>query len=296
MHVRRQHRRELLVPRQLVGQVGDIGLPGADALEEVERLLQRGMRMVVADLHAAQRDVLHAAQLLELRLAVQHLDVGQVGDVAEAVAQHGGLLLAVVPAVDGNHLHGAVGRRMRRQVVVAEAVLPGEDVLVGVGMHRERGRRRVDQVHAPLRRAGILLLREGVAVLAAERRLHVGLAENVDGMGLRQVEGADVVQPARMVLMVVRQQDGIQMVHVVQQHLGAEIRPGIHQDGQTAVFDQHGGPQALVARIRRAADLAVAGDHRDAGRGARAEKCQFRFLFHVQSITMSTSVFTSAGS
>ena len=201
----------------------------------------------------------------------------------------------MVPAVDRDHLDGGVRGRMRRQMMIAEAALPLQDLLIGI---RVNGKRlgRVDMMHVPFRRAGILLLREGVAVLAAERILHVRFAPDVDGVPLREVECAGVVEPARMIFVVVCQEYGVQVMHVLPQHLGAEIGAGVHQDRQAAVLDQGRGAQALVARVGRAAHLAVAGDHRDAIGSPCAEKGQFRFLLHNQSITMSASVPTSAGS
>ena len=93
MDMRRQHGRKGLVPGQQVGQVGDVGLARAHFLEEIETLLQGGVGMVRLDLDAAEGDELHAAQLLQLRVAVQHLNISKIGNVAEAVAQHGELLL-----------------------------------------------------------------------------------------------------------------------------------------------------------------------------------------------------------
>ena len=83
----RQDLAEVLVPGQQVRDMGDVGLAGADLLEEVETLLQRGVGAVLLGLHAAQGDVVETPELLVLGV-VDVLDVGQVGDVAEAVAQH----------------------------------------------------------------------------------------------------------------------------------------------------------------------------------------------------------------
>ena len=78
----RKHVREHGMPGQLVRQMRDIGLPCPYFREEIQRLLQGGVRVVVFDLDAAERDVFHAFQFLQLRLAVQLLDIGQVSDIA----------------------------------------------------------------------------------------------------------------------------------------------------------------------------------------------------------------------
>ena len=62
------------------------------------------------------------------------LDVRKVCDVAEAVAQHGDGLVAEVPALDRDDLRRGVRRRFGGEVMVAEAPLPDEDLLVGVGV------------------------------------------------------------------------------------------------------------------------------------------------------------------
>ena len=253
------------------------------------------MGVVVGNLDAAERDIFHALQFVVFRLAVQHLDVGQVGDVAETVALHGEFLLAMMPAPEGDDLHGRVRIGLRRKVVVAETALPAEHLFIGIGMHPE-GLIPVDGVDMPFRRTRIFRLGKGVGIFAVQTIGHIGLAVDIHRVALREVEGADVVQARRMIFVVVREQDGVEVVNIRTQHLVAEVRSGIDQDGQAAVFDQRSGTQALIARVRRTADRAVAGNHRDTGRGARAEECTFGFLFHTQSMTISTSVPTSAGS
>ena len=275
----REHGGEFFVAGQLVREVGDVRFFGADSFEEIQRLLEGRMGVVVADLDAAQGHVIYAFQLFEFRFAVQHLDIGEVGDVAETVAQHGEFLLAVVPALDGDDFRRGVRRGLRRQVVVAEAPLPAQDFLSCIGVDQER-MGAVDGVQVPFRSTGVFVLREGVGVFAAERILHIRLAVDIDRVALAQVEGTDVVQSGRMVLVVVREQDGVQVIHPGAQHLVAEVRSGVHQDGQAAVFHQRGGAQPLVARVGRAADLAVAADHRDAGGSTRAEEGQSCFLLH----------------
>ena len=89
-------------------------------------------------------------------------------------------------------------------------------------------------------------------------------------MAFQQVEGAYVIQSARMVLVAVGQQDGIQVAHILAQHLLTEIRSGIDQDGQALVFYQGAGTQAFVAAVSGAANLTLAANHRDTLRSSRS--------------------------
>ena len=96
------------------------------------------------------------------------------------------------------------------------------------------------------------------------------------GLAVDVVEGAYIVEPSSVVHVIVGQEDGVKVTDICPEHLRTEIRTGIDQDGKAAVLHQRGGPQALVARVRRAAHLAVAADNRHPLRGARSQECQFR--------------------
>ena len=76
-----------------------------------------------------------------------------------------------------------------------------------------------------------------------------------------------------MVGVLVREQDGVEPVDLGAQRLRTEVRRGVDQDVPSAVADQDGWPQAVVARIVGAADIAVASDGRHTHTGAGAEHC-----------------------
>src|SRR5256885_14486928 len=57
--------------------------------------------------------------------------------------------------------------------------------------------------------------------------------------------------------------------------LQPELRSRVHLDMQAIHHDVHGSARAAVARIRGGADHAIAGNHRNALRGAGAEKDDF---------------------
>ena len=85
------------------------------------------------------------------------------------------------------------------------------------------------QVYAPLRGSGILGIRERITEHDFQGIQDLFLTIDVDGLAVDVVEGPDVIQSAGMVHVVVGQQDGIDMGDVLAQHLGAEIRTGVHE-------------------------------------------------------------------
>ena len=101
-------------------------------------------------------------------------------------------------------------------------------------------------MHVPFRRALVFGLGEGVCITVAERVFYVFLAVYVDRMTLAEVEGASVVKPSHMVHVVVGKKDGIQVPDVCRQCLLPEVGTAVHEDGQAAVFNKGGGPEAPV--------------------------------------------------
>ena len=89
----------------------------------------------------------------------------------------------------------------------------------------------------------------------------------------RKLNGPHVVETHDVVGVLVGEQDGVEPVDLGAQGLRAEIRRGVDQDVAPAVADQDGGPQAVVARIVRAAHIAMAADSRHTHTGAGAEHC-----------------------
>ena len=80
-----------------------------------------------------------------------------------------------------------------------------------------------------------------------------------------KVEPSQVVNPVDMVCMGMGEENGIYSGDVVRNCLGAKVRRGVDKDIFAAIFDQKGGSGPLVLWIIRAADPAVAADHRNAG-------------------------------
>ena len=96
------------------------------------------------------------------------------------------------------------------------------------------------EMHPPLRRPGILRLGESIRVVLPEGILDIFLAVYVDRVSLYEIESSDVIQPSGMVFMIVCQQYGIKMPDSLTEHLVTEIRAGVDQYRQSAVFNQRG--------------------------------------------------------
>ena len=91
-----------------------------------------------------------------------------------------------------------------------------------------------------------------------------------DHRAVQGVEAPDVVEPRDMIHVRMRENDGIHLVNAVLDARKAHLGRGVDQ--KRRVFRTHvsAAPAALIARIRRGADLARAADlrHPDARSGS----------------------------
>src|SRR6185503_5960905 len=118
--------------------------------------------------------------------------------------------------------------------------------------------------------AGIFKFGKYVMKLAFQSFLHPLIGVYVNWSLLFVVKGADIVHPRDMVLVLVGKNNGIQPLNLFTQHLVSEVRARIDHDHRSLIFKHHRGPQTLVARVRRSANFASAGDYRYALRGSGA--------------------------
>ncbi len=88
------------------------------------------------------------------------------------------------------------------------------------------------------------------------------------------IQGADIVQAARMVPVIVGEENRVQVADSRPKHLLAEIRSGIYQDGPARKLHEDGTAQAIVPRVRRPAHLARTADDGHALRRPGSQKCQ----------------------
>ena len=97
------------------------------------------------------------------------------------------------------------------------------------------------------------MLVEGVGILTFD----LGQSRVVDierhGLLLLEDEGAQVVEAADMVLMLMGDEHGVQLGDVLTQHLLAEVRTSINDDRPLLGLNQDGGAEALVAWVLRLA-------------------------------------------
>ena len=137
----------------------------------------------------------------------------------------------------------------------------------------------VDFMQFDLRHAAVFVLRKGVVEILAHalQRPRSGVdVDLVDGRRvIDEIEGPDVVQSPDMVLVLVRQQNGVEMPHARAEHLVTEIGSGVDDDAHAPRFDHRRGAQAVVARIRRRADLTAAADDGHALRRSGSQKGEF---------------------
>jgi hypothetical protein len=85
-------------------------------------------------------------------------------------------------------------------------------------------------------------------------------------------ETAEVIHACHMVGMTVRKDEQVDPIDPIPEALQAKFRSCVDLDVKSIHDDVDGSASAMVARIRGEAHRAVAGDHRDPLRGARAQK------------------------
>ena len=87
---------------------------------------------------------------------------------------------------------------------------------------------------------------------------------------MADVEGANVVEAEDVVGVAVGEQDGIEAVEADAEGLLAEVRRGVDHDVLSVAREQQGRAQAIVVRIFRGANGALAsqGGHAHGGAGA----------------------------
>ncbi len=69
--------------------------------------------------------------------------------------------------------------------------------------------------------------------------------------------------------------DGIEMTHIRAQHLVAEIRRGIYNDGSSGGLNENAGTKPFIFFVGRCAHFAGAGYHRHTSAGAGTQECDF---------------------
>jgi len=130
-----------------------------------------------------------------------------------------------------------------------------------------------------------VLVDEGVGVPLPEDGRGAGVGVDGQVAPHQLVEPAEVVEAAGVVGVGVGHQHRVDPVEPDRQRLETKLGRGVDQVDALAVADDGRGAGAPIARVRRAADAAVAADEGDAVRGTGAEERQGR---HVRASIAAT--------
>ena len=163
-------------------------------------------------------------------------------------------------------------RPVRLPVEIADVMDPFQ--VAGVLQGGDAERLLVDDMHVPFGRAGVFVFGEGIRVIVPQRLQHLGLAIDLHGLLVDIVERPHVVQAARMVLVLVRQQDGVQVADPFRKHLHPEVRACVDEHLEPLVLHERRRPEPLVMRILRPAHRALAPDDRNPLRGPCSQECE----------------------
>ena len=260
---------ERLIGREIVAQVGQPGMPGPDAVRQSQRLVERKMRMVRAIPYGVERQMLQPAQFDQL-LIREPAHVRDIRDAAEPESEHRHVVVVAADrndfdAVSAHSPHqpaerrifhpfrlpeefsGSCQRSVSQTIPVADIMHP--DQFPRFRFRIEDERPLVDQVDVPFRSAGIFFFGERITVFRLQRPEDFRFAVDFDGASAGVVEGTDIIQPSRMVLMIVSQENGVGVADACPEHLAPEIRSDVDEDAQPAIFDENRGAETLVPRI-----------------------------------------------
>ena len=174
-----------------------IGLLGLQLRDEVESLGQAVVREVFFFAQGVQHQHLQSTQLLHL-LGGNGIGVGDIGHRADAEAQHRQVLV--------HHIH----RRDRHRVRDTELILH----------HMQVG----------LRETRVAVRLKDIVIVTTYGMLGLGVEVDIHLAALHIVERPYVVQPTYMVAVRMGDEDGVQMVHTVAQHLLPEVGTDVDEN------------------------------------------------------------------
>jgi hypothetical protein len=88
----------------------------------------------------------------------------------------------------------------------------------------------------------------------------------------QELECTKIVESCNVIVMIMGIEHSIERLHIICEHLLAEISACIDYDVSSIGLDQHAHTETFITRIIRAACLAIASDHRNSGGGASTEE------------------------
>ena len=125
-------------------------------------------------------------------------------------------------------------------------------------------------VENEVRNSGIAVVSEGVGVFSFQGFLDSGFCIYGESLAREVVEGADVIQPACVVLVHMGEKHCVKFLYPASEHLLPEIRTGIDYEPEPLIFHVCGGSESLVVEVIGAAYVAAASYHGHALGGACA--------------------------
>ena len=81
---------------------------------------------------------------------------------------------------------------------------------------------------------------------------------------LAKIKRPDIIHPRRVVFMLVRKNQRIQLDYALPQHLRPKIRPRVNHKTPSVYFNMDRSPEAFIPKVQRLAHLTDTADYRDA--------------------------------
>ena len=131
--------------------------------------------------------------------------------------------------------------------MIPHIVHPDEFLVFRIRENEER--LLVNHVQMPFWRTGVFRERKHIRIFIYEVAEHIFFAIDFSGAAGDVVQRPYIVQAASVVLVIVSEQYCIQMTQVRAKHLHPEIRPGIHENLQSAIFNECGCSETLVSWV-----------------------------------------------
>lgn len=227
----------LAVQSHLVRHVGQIGAAGRNLFYDLQCIGERKVRDVLFDPQGVEYQYVRSSELVQFAI----LDLIHIRNIAHAAYPETQYRQFEMPTPYGYHLY----------VFYFKLTL-------------------VDSMQYYIGNARITVLAESIGEFAFYAFVNMFFGIYVDRLVRGVVESAYIVQPRNMILMVVSEQYGFEMLHALAKHLLTEIGAAVDKYIGFAYLDQHRRPKPFVVRIARKTNLAFTGNYGDTLRSPRA--------------------------
>jgi hypothetical protein len=135
---------------------------------------------------------------------------------------------------------------------------------------------------------------KGIGEDVADQGFHIGLAVNRHRLTAKSTgEEAGIVEPEEVVGVSVRVNDGVNRARPLSEDLQTHLGRGVDQNISARSSQQDAWPGALIARVKREADFALAANHGNARGRPTAEENQFEFRSGLDQVGHGEAVTNS---